>query len=108
KSGKEGAPTYNLSYKTGIKNEATKGLKMMNATQRLDAWKEAIWNSFGSGEFGIGVIQSRDDILDFIRNNIGDDIDHWEALGRPDIDWKDEVANKDALTTDLNFSVAQG
>src|SRR5699024_7127765 len=35
KSGKEGAPTYNLSYKTGIKNEATKGLKMMNATQRL-------------------------------------------------------------------------
>ncbi len=109
KSGLSGDAKYSLNFSTGVINHAKSSLKMVNAEQRYEAIREAAWNTWGSGQFGSGAISSRDGIDDFFLDQLGvDDIEVWKQNGRPDINWNDEVTNKDAITTGVDFSVTQG
>src|SRR5699024_5067806 len=99
KSGKKGEPKYNLSYTTGFNNNARRGLKMMNGEQKLEATSIGFINGgFASDEEGA---------YGFINANFPG-LGIWDAEGRPDINWYDELRNKDALMIDANFSVSQG
>ncbi len=109
KSGKRGEATYTLSATTGIINNASDGLTPMNGEQKEFAIQEGIWNSFGSGVNGDGTLASRADIPAFIEgNNAYAQLNNWNETGRPNVDWRDAVENKDALLKDINLSVSQG
>lgn len=99
KSGKKGEAKYNLSYTTGFQNQAIDKLKMMNGQQKLEALQLGFVNS--------GYASNMDDAYDFIDANLPG-LGIWEANGRPNINWADEVRNKDALLINADFSVSQG
>src|SRR5699024_10384699 len=99
KSGKKGEPKYNLSYTTGFNNNARRGLKMMNGEQKLEATSIGFING--------GLASDEEGAYGFINANFPG-LGIWDAEGRPDINWYDELRNKDALMIDANFSVSQG
>ncbi len=100
KSGKKGEAKYNLTYTTGFNNSARKGVEMMNGEQKLEAAQLAFVNG------GLPPT-NMDEAYDFLIGNVPG-VQLWEAAGRPNINWYDELRNKDALMMDANFSVNQG
>lgn len=103
KSGKTGDARYTLNLSTGVMNNAVKGLKAMTADQRLFAIEEGLWNTYGGS-----LIDTRDEAYDLAYNNNIGGIQIWDALGRPNINWADEVKNDNALMQNYDFSVSQG
>lgn len=111
KSGERGKPRYNLSYNLRMENPARRGLQMMNAEERYDVWHRAAWNAFlgDPADYDPNDSGISDQIDDFYMNSLEiDDIAHWQEIGSPDINWYNEVRNKNAITNELNFSVSQG
>lgn len=107
KSGSRGEAKYNLNMSTGVMNNARRGLVALNSEQKLDAVEMAIWNTFGSGEFGNGTIANRDGVYDFIYSALPE-VRIWDEAGRTDTNWYDEVRNKNAFMQNYDFSVSQG
>lgn len=107
KSGKTGRTRFNLSMSGGFQNDAVRGPVRADAEQSYELFKEALWNSFGSGEFGNGQIASRNDLDTYAYDNYSQ-VRSWVDNGRPYADWYKETRNKDAFIGDVNFSVSQG
>ncbi len=107
KTGSRGKTKYSLNMTGGFQNDAIRGPKRANAEQSYDIFKEALWNSFGSGQFGNGTIQSRDDLDDYAYNNFSE-VRSWIDDGRHYADWYKETQNKNAFLGDVNFSMSRG
>ncbi len=103
-----GDAQFTVNYSTGVQNQATDGLEMASAQQRFDAVKRGLWNTYGSGQFGAGLIPSKDKIVDWYTANIGNEIQHWIDLGKPNTNWRDAISNKDAVTNNISIGVSQG
>lgn len=106
KAGRSGKARYNLSVTSGFQNDAIKGPKRANAEEYYSAFKEAVWNAYGT-QFGNGLISSYNDVDDYAYNNFIP-VKIWIDEGRVDTDWYKEVTKNDALMSDMNFSVTQG
>ncbi len=109
KSGRGGdETTFNINTSIGYRNDAITGITPMKTKDRMDAMRESVWNSFGNGEFGDGTLTSRDQIDDYMNDNLADHFAHWESIGKPDFNWKKALTNKNAMVYDFNFSALRG
>ncbi|HZH69503.1 MAG TPA: SusC/RagA family TonB-linked outer membrane protein, partial [Flavobacteriaceae bacterium] len=115
KSGKQGKARFSLVSRTGVINNARKGLTAVNGEQKWDLVQSGLWNMFGEG--GTGAIQNNTetDIYNHILNtpslaNQGPyrSLVAWNDAGRPGYDWVREVSNNDAFMQNIDFSMTQG
>lgn len=102
-----GDTQFSINTSIAIRNDAIKGPTPMNAETRALAIREAAWNTFGNGKFGNGTLTSRDQLDDYIINNLNPNYGVWIDDGRPNYDWRDGIRKKNALETSVNFSVAK-
>lgn len=104
KSGQGGKTRFNLNYRLGITNMARDKFKAMNADQRYQAVKLGILNGYADG-----AEMSDGEFEDFALNELHyDQIQHWHDIGNPDVNWSDELLNRNAISHDVNFSVSKG
>ncbi|WP_417370376.1 SusC/RagA family TonB-linked outer membrane protein [Gelidibacter japonicus] len=107
KTGSKGMAKYSLNMTSGFQNDAVRGPRRANAEQSYDIFKEALWNSFGSGQFGNGTIAIRDDLDTYAYNRFSQ-VRSWIDNGRHYADWYKETQNKNAFLGDVNFSMSKG
>lgn len=107
KTGSKGKTKYSLDISGGFQNDAIKGPRRVNAEESYEIFKEALWNSFGTGDFGNGSISNRDDLDEYAYENFSQ-VRSWIDDGRHYADWYEETRNKNAFLGDVNFSVSKG
>lgn len=110
KSGTTGKARYNVNLSTGVINDAVRGLRMANAEERAFAVREAAWNSYGANGASGTDFTNPAEAEQYAINNItgGAKMGAWIDAGRPNVDWRKLVRNKDALIKAIDFSVSQG
>src|SRR6218665_1992676 len=106
KSGKAGKTKYNFTATHGLNNDAVNSPVMLTADQRAELFYEAVYN-----KHGVASGFSREQAKDFYLTRLAapeDQYARWEKAGRPNTDWGDVIAHKNAKFKQFELSASGG
>ncbi|MGY5851793.1 SusC/RagA family TonB-linked outer membrane protein [Salegentibacter sp. F14] len=108
KSGKEGKTTFNVSSYYGFTNNAIDGPKMLTGAQREELFYEGVLNTFGE-EYGLTSIEdAREFDTNLLESSYGRSYQAWNAAGRPEGNWEENIKNEDAPIQEHVISATGG
>lgn len=107
KAGKTGKPSINFSATYGVSNDAIDGPRVLTGAEREELFYESLINTYGDSQ-GFSTQEGARSFYEANPSSFGSDYTNWNAAGRPETDWADEVTNKNAPMQEYNLSVSGG
>lgn len=102
KNGKSGKTRYAVNTSLGFQNNATKGLNVLDGSQREELMLEAVHNTYNN----VPVNEAYNYLIE---NKINNSLKIWnETYNRNEGNWNELLKNKNALVQNYNFSASGG